>query len=292
MPVALTKRRQFERSFGEEQVQEDDLFTPQLEEDELFTPDVGRSPQSVKDIDEALESILDIEAGFQNQEKDKGNYLNGQLIGTNRGITPAAYKEYYGKDPSIEDMKNLTKEQALDVYKTNYVNKPKFDQISDPNLQAAVVDFGINSGPEQATKVLQKLVGVEADGKLGPNTLQAINNYQGDLLQDYLNQRRDFIKSLNNETYEKGWLNRIDEIQELTSPEIIEDLQKAKDREFKQLGSGAQVGTDRSSLDDLMGRLNELRGSQDEQTVAEMENSAMAGDMNKLQELIDRLKMV
>ena len=72
---------------------------------------------------------------------------------------------------------------------------------------------------------------------------------------------------------------------------ILEDVQKAKDREKKQLGSGAIPGTDRSSLDDLMGRLNELRGSQDEQMVAEMEDSAMAGDMNKLQGLIDRLKM-
>jgi len=72
----------------------------------------------------------------------------------------------------------------------------------------------------------------------------------------------------------------------------LEELQKNKDRESKQLGSGATAGTERSSLDDLMRSLNDLRNGQNEEMVAEMEDSAMVGDMNNLQELIDRLRAV
>lgn len=73
------------------------------------------------------------------------------------------------------------------------------------------------------------------------------------------------------------------------NPKQLEELQKSKDRETKQLGSGAFAGTERSSLDDLMGRLGELEGISDTQRDS-MEFAAMSGDMNMLQELMDKYK--
>lgn len=68
----------------------------------------------------------------------------------------------------------------------------------------------------------------------------------------------------------------------------LEELQKAKDREQKQLGSGATPGTERASLDDLMGKLQGLDINDSDR--AEMENAAFNGDMNKLQELMDQYR--
>jgi lysozyme family protein len=252
-----------------------------------------REPSGVKSIDEGLEHILEVEAGYQDQTEDTGNYIDGKLIGTNRGITPEAYKEFYGKVPTVEDMKNLTKAQALEIYKSDYVSKPKFDLINDPNLQTAVVDFGVNSGPTTAVKMLQKLIGAEEDGLLGPDTLEKVNNYEGDILSDFYDSRREFINNMQDgpkkEKYQKGWLNRIDEMEKITTPEVIEKIQKAIDREAKQLGTGAgMMGSKRSSLDDLMGQLADLNVS--DSTKQEMEESAFSGDMDKLQDLVNGLK--
>lgn len=69
----------------------------------------------------------------------------------------------------------------------------------------------------------------------------------------------------------------------------VNEVEKNIAREKKQLGSGASAGTDRSTLDDLMGSLRKLKGV-NESDMDELESSAMAGDMRGLQELLDRLK--
>ncbi len=278
-------------------------------EDSISTEDSApdREPQAVSNIDDGLKHVLGVEAGYQAQRADKGNYLNGKLIGTNRGITPKAYKKYYGKTPSVQDMKRLSEYQALEIYKSDYVNKPKFDLIEDPNLQTNVVDHGINAGTSKAIRTLQKVVGVSQDGHMGPATVKAINNYEGDLNADFSNARREYyskIKGKKGAKYQKGWQNRVDEIEALTSEPKLEDgglvaeempvdhegieaVEKQIKREKKQLGSGAS-GDQRDSLDALMGRLQALNVDEDTRDV--MENAAYDGKLDKLQDMLDRLK--
>ena len=43
-------------------------------------------------VEKLVPFILKWEGGFQKMKEDTGNYLNGVLIGTNKGITPAAYQ--------------------------------------------------------------------------------------------------------------------------------------------------------------------------------------------------------
>lgn len=190
----------------------------------------GRFPAAVEDINEALDKITSkrIEGGFQKDKEDTGNYLDGKLIGTNHGITPAAYEAYYGETPTEKDMKNLTKEDAKAIYLENYVNKPRFDAIKDPNIQAAIADFGIHSGPRRATKSLQKALGVTADGGLGPKTEKALKDYEGTphrLHSDIFKDREDYIKALKNKKYEKGWLKRLENMFDITLPPATEEAE-------------------------------------------------------------------
>jgi len=277
---------------GMSQEIDDSLFddeTPYSEEEVENT----REPNAVKDIDEGLGHILDVEAGYQAQEEDKGNYLDGKLIGTNRGVTPAAYKAYFGNTPTVEDMQNLTKEQALELYKNDYVNEPGFDQIGDPNLQTALVDYGVNSGTTRAIRALQGIVGANPDGHLGPETLELINNYEGDLRGELMDQRREFLKKIDNPTYEKGWLNRVDHMEEVTAPEVseeqVEEAEKQIDRVNQQQGSGDNAPI--SQLDDLLRVINELDLSQEDKDQLEDEAVAMDGysDGINLKESIRRL---
>jgi lysozyme family protein len=253
----------------------------------------SREPQSVQNIDEGLEHILDVEAGYQAQEEDTGNFLNGELIGTNRGVTPAAYEAYFGKVPSVEDMKNLTKEQAIELYKNDYINKPGFDKVSDPNLQTSLVDFGINSGTTKAIKTIQGIIGTNQDGLMGPNTINLINNYDGDLNSELLDARREFIGKIpgeKGEKYRKGWLNRVDEMEELTSPEEkqeqVDGAEREVDRVLQQQSSGDMSPIDQ--LDSLLQKINDMGISQEDKDVLEDQAMSMEGhsDGNRLKEMI------
>jgi lysozyme family protein len=71
----------------------------------------------------------------------------------------------------------VTYPEARAIYEKVYILAEHFDKISNIQLQHQVVDFGVPHGPNAATKLLQQLVGVKADGELGPATLAAIEKY-------------------------------------------------------------------------------------------------------------------
>ena len=130
-------------------------------------------------LDSSLDEILVSEGGFQNRPKDKGNYRpDGTLIGTNRGVTPNALAEFKGVDPNTiteADIKAVTEDEARQIFKQIYFDKPKLNQLP-ATLQEAVFDMQINSG-RNAIRILQKLAGMpkdKRDGYVGPETLKAL----------------------------------------------------------------------------------------------------------------------
>ncbi len=303
-------RELIRRHGAESDAEIESLLQNDSEQDESFSEpvieesDAGRTPSrepaAVSGIDEAFEHILDVEAGYQNNPNDTGNFTEDNTnIGTNRGITPDAYKAYFGEYPSVEEMQNLSKEQALEIYKENYFKKPKFDLIEDPNLQAAVVDFGVNSGTTRAVKALQSLVGSTPDGHMGPETIEKVNNYEGDVLSDFYNMRREYIENIveknpKNKVFEKGWQNRIDKMEEVTAPEEVEqqvqEAENAIDRVNRLQGSGDNTPVDQ--LDQLLEKINSLQGESAE--IDELENDAVEmqtfADGQRLKEKIRKLQ--
>lgn len=72
---------------------------------------------------------------------------------------------------------DVSYEEARQIYQHKYINVDGINTIPDVYLQHQVIDFGIPSGPVTAVHVLQQLLGVPADGQIGPKTLEAIKNY-------------------------------------------------------------------------------------------------------------------
>jgi len=61
---------------------------------------------------------------------------------------------------------------------------------------------------------MQGVVGVPMDGGMGPQTLNAIKAIPvQQLIQKFSNAKEAYYKSLNNPTYEKGWLNRVAKVE-------------------------------------------------------------------------------
>lgn len=49
------------------------------------------------------------------------------------------------------------------------------NEIKSQGLAFALFDFGVNAGSAVAVKLMQTVLGLVADGKVGPKTLEALN---------------------------------------------------------------------------------------------------------------------
>jgi lysozyme family protein len=119
---------------------------------------------------------------------------------------------------SEADMRNLTKDDVKPLYKRKY-----WDQVSGDLLPAgldyAVFDAAINSGPGRAAKWLQEVVGVVADGSIGPATLKAIGAFKTlTIIAQYNDKRLQFLEALPTfSDFGNGWSNRISLVQSIAS---------------------------------------------------------------------------
>ena len=136
------------------------------------------------DVSKLVPFILKWEGGFQQMKEDTGNYLNGVLIGTNKGITPAAYQMTFGKVPTVQDMKNITHEQFMAVLKRFYWDRWKADTIKSQAIANTLVDWVWGSG-KWGIIIPQRILGVTADGLVGPKTIEALNGYKAGTLNNH-----------------------------------------------------------------------------------------------------------
>ena len=101
-------------------------------------------------------------------------------------------------------------------YFNAYWNPVGGDGIEDENVAAAVFSCAVLSGPATAARLVQIAVGVPQDGKVGPQTLEAINHPardQGKVLAAFTLARiARYTAICNNDRSQSkfllGWINR------------------------------------------------------------------------------------
>lgn len=153
--------------------------------------------------------VLAHEGGFVNHPNDPGG-------ATNKGITIATFKRYIKPSGTVKDLKNMTTEQATIVYKRHYWD-PVCGDMLPAGVDHAVFDFAVNSGPSRAAKYLQKVVGVNQDGKIGPATLKAVHAMPAAaVVNTLMDERLAFMKRIRGgkswKTFSRGWQKRIDRV--------------------------------------------------------------------------------
>jgi len=134
-----------------------------------------------------IDVILKNEGGFQDNPKDKGNWANGILKGTKYGISARQYPDL--------DIKNLTVDQAKEIYFRDYWLKCKLDGIEDLNAALQILDFCVTSGPYKAIRAAQKCSFAYEDGIMGPASIKAINMALC-FIEKYRNERLRFYATL------------------------------------------------------------------------------------------------
>jgi lysozyme family protein len=113
------------------------------------------------------------------------------------------------------DIRNLTKERAIDIYYQDYWLKGDFELLTNPDLILDLFDMSVNVGLRTAIKLLQRMVGTIDDGYIGQITTNAISSFEDDIVEEYKKRRKLFYVTLaqNKPTlrvFLKGWLARVD----------------------------------------------------------------------------------
>ncbi len=151
----------------------------------------------------ALKHVLEHEGGFVNHPADPGG-------ATNKGVTLATYRGWIGRNVGENDLRNIPENHVKAIYRENYWNKIKGDDLPS-GVDYCVFDFAVNSGPKRAAQFLQRVVNVDDDGVIGPQTLAAVNKITPVSLIVNLNKRRlDWLQGLRTwRTFGRGWTNRV-----------------------------------------------------------------------------------
>ena len=149
-------------------------------------------------FDECLKMLLHHEGGYVNHPSDPGGE-------TNLGVTKKVYQEWGG----TKDMKDLTVEDVAPIYKKNYWNRCKCDDL-ESGVDWVVFDWAVNSGTGRSAKAIQKICGASQDGAIGPKTLALIGKQNTQyVIEEFGKIRQDFYESLKTfDTFGKGWTRR------------------------------------------------------------------------------------
>lgn len=161
-------------------------------------------------FDQAVAFVLrkQIEGGYVNDPRDPGGE-------TNFGISKRSYPK--------ENIKTLTRERAIELYKRDYRDRPGCDKLP-PRLAVALFDCAVNQGATIAPQLMQRALGTTPDGIIGPITAAAAAKAnQDDAVIQFIGWRlRRYAFTANASTYMRGWSNRVLELQRFLLTELKE----------------------------------------------------------------------
>lgn len=160
---------------------------------------------------QTIKLVFGSEGGYVNHPKDPGG-------ATKYGITAATLGAWrnLGRKATPDEVKRLTLADAAQILDKQYAQPLRYSELP-PGLDYALFDYAVNSGPAQAVKTLQRVLGVEADGIMGAKTLDAIRSR---VVVDLINQLQDarlrFLKGLKTwSTFGKGWSARVAHVRDV-----------------------------------------------------------------------------
>ena len=147
--------------------------------------------------------VLKAEGGYVNDPDDPGGE-------TKFGISKRSFPN--------EDIKNLTRDRAVELYLKHYWTPSKAERLPD-KLRHQYFDMVVNMGQSRATKILQQACNskngkgkqISVDGRIGPKTIAATKNLEVERLKGFRTfyyaelcvKRNTLLK------YYYGWYRRV-----------------------------------------------------------------------------------
>lgn len=146
----------------------------------------------------AIDSVLKHEGGYVWHKSDPGGE-------TNFGISKRAYPN--------EDIRNLTRDRAAELYHCDYWMKICGDELPAP-VAFVVMDAAVNSGVKRAGQWLQQALEIPSDGIIGRQTIAAASADDPVVLAETIcDIRLEFLRRLPTwPTFGRGWQRRVDSV--------------------------------------------------------------------------------
>lgn len=148
----------------------------------------------MSNFDDAFAHIIGVEGGYVNDPQDPGGE-------TKYGISKRSYPN--------EDIPNMTLERSKMLYKRDYWDKIKGDEL--PSVLASFVfDAAVNQGVDPAIRMLQRALGVAQDGIMGLDTMRKIRDSGKESCALFMAERAmRYMSTRNADKYLRGWLKRL-----------------------------------------------------------------------------------
>lgn len=144
-------------------------------------------------FNDCVNRVLESEGGYTNDPSDSGGP-------TNFGITIVDYRKYVNKRGVALDVRNMSKAQAINIYKSKYWDALNCDNLSG-GVDYTCFDYGVNSGIGRPQKALGEFKSLS-----GTKLIDAINDERTAFLKALAVSRPKDKKFLN------GWLSRVSRV--------------------------------------------------------------------------------
>jgi len=169
-------------------------------------------------FDEILSEIIEKEGGWVlvNDPDDAGGL-------TFAGISKRANPEWPGwhyidRGDSLNPPTPRLRAAVESRYRERYWNPLMLDMVKSPLVAETLMSSAVLTGPKVAARLMQAILGVKADGKVGPKTLAALENFRvspdGAFVALFGLARIDRFSRLvakrpANRKFLRGWVNRV-----------------------------------------------------------------------------------
>jgi lysozyme family protein len=153
-----------------------------------------------------LAITLPHEGGWSDHPKDPGG-------ATMKGITLNTYRRWKPGATKYQ-LSVISHSEVEMIYRDGFWKPVRGDQLP-AGVDAAVFDYGVNSGPPRAIKEMQRVLGTTADGEIGPATMGKLRVADGKrVIQKLCARRLSFMQSLKIwNTFKRGWARRVADVE-------------------------------------------------------------------------------
>jgi lysozyme family protein len=156
--------------------------------------------------DACLAFVLAAEGGYVDDPMDPGG-------ATNMGITLQVLSTWRHTAVTKTDVQNLGRDEAGAIYRANYWNAERCSDLP-AGVDLIVFDAAVNIGVGRSAKFLQSVVGVTADGSIGPQTVAAVTaKAAADVVNGLAAARLQFYQGLPTfDHFGHGWTARVNNL--------------------------------------------------------------------------------
>ncbi len=148
----------------------------------------------MSDFDRAFDLLMESEGGYSDDSQDPGGE-------TNFGISKRTYPQ--------EDIRFLTLEQAKELYKRDYWDAIRADDLPYP-INILIFDAAVNQGKKAAVRMLQEALKIKVDGVIGQQTIKAAVAASDSVCADYLAIRAvRYAGTYQFQRFGRGWMRRL-----------------------------------------------------------------------------------